>query len=40
VLARHGVHQVECADPGILCDVDTGADLAAGGRLPDGDVRG
>jgi molybdenum cofactor cytidylyltransferase len=35
LLARHGVHEVSCDDRGILCDVDTIADLAAGGRLPD-----
>jgi molybdenum cofactor cytidylyltransferase len=35
LLARHGVHEVPCDDPGVLCDVDTTADLVAGGRLPD-----
>jgi molybdenum cofactor cytidylyltransferase len=39
LLARHGVHEVECDDSGILCDVDTGADLAAGSRMPDANAR-
>lgn len=28
LLARHGVHEVACDDPGVLRDVDTVADLA------------
>lgn len=32
LLKRHGVHEVPCADPGVLRDVDTVADLPAGPR--------